>query len=93
MKITLPASQAKKAAVLESLVSNPRPRKQLEKRRVVTTPEEQSEVVTLKGLAFGISSRLDKVKGSRSVKREQHLLHLNLWLLEKIFRSPELKDP
>ena len=53
MKITLPASQAKKAAVLESLVSNPRPRKQLEKRGVVTTPEEQSEVVTLKGLAFG----------------------------------------
>ena len=59
----------------KSLVSNPWPRKQLEKRRVVTTPEEQSEVVTIKGLAFGISSRLEKVKASRSVKREQHLLH------------------
>ena len=42
---------------------------------MVTTPEEQSEVVTIKGLAFGISSRLEKVKASRSVKREQHLLH------------------
>ena len=48
VKTTLPASPAKKAAVLESLVSSPRTRKQLEKRGVVTTPEEQREVAKLK---------------------------------------------
>ena len=48
VKTTLPASPAKKAAVLESLVSGPRTRKQLEKRGVVTTPEEQREVAKLK---------------------------------------------
>ena len=66
VKSTLPASPAKKAAVLESLVSSPRTRKQLEKRGVVTTPEEQREVATLKALASDISSGLAKVKDSGS---------------------------
>ena len=44
VKTTLPASPAKKAAVLESLVSSPSTRKQLEKRGAVTTPEEQRKV-------------------------------------------------
>ena len=66
MKTTLPASPAKKAAVLESLVTSPRTRKQLEKRGVVTTPEEQREVATLKALASDISSGLAKVKDSGS---------------------------
>ena len=66
VKTTLPASPAKKAAVLESLVSGPRTRKQLEKRGVVTTPEEQREVATLKALASDISSGLAKVKDSGS---------------------------
>ena len=66
MKTTLPASPAKKAAVLESLVSSPRTRKQLEKRGVVTTPEEQREVATLKALASDISSGLAKIKDSGS---------------------------
>ena len=66
VKTTLPASPAKKAAVLESLVSSPRTRKQLEKRGVVTTPEEQREVATLKALASDISSGLAKVKDSGS---------------------------
>ena len=56
VKTTFPASPAKKAAVLESLVSSPRTRKQVEKRGAAT----------LKVLASDISSRLAKVKASGS---------------------------
>ena len=78
VKTTLPASPAKKAAVLESLVSSPRTRKQLEKTGVVTTPEEQRGVAKLKALASDISSGLAKViKKSRAKRSLGKLVNLN----------------
>ena len=64
VKTTLPASPAKKAAVLESLVSSLRTRKQLEKRGVVTTPEEQREVEVEVSILLGdgASSNLTVLK-------------------------------
>lgn len=69
MKNTLPGSPVKKAVVLETLVNSPRTRKLLAKRGVVSTPEEQKEVATLKALASDICSRLDGVKDSGSKEK------------------------
>ena len=90
MKTTLPASPAKKAAVLESLVSSPRTRKQLEKRGVVTTPEEQREVAKLKALASDISSGLAKViKKSRAKRSLGKLVNLNEKNISKAIKGRE----
>ena len=90
VKTTLPASPAKKAAVLESLVSSPRTRKQLEKRGVVTTPEEQREVAKLKALASDISSGLAKViKKSRAKRSLGKLVNLNEKNISKAIKRRE----
>ena len=90
MKTTLPASPAKKAAVLESLVSSPRTRKQLEKRGVVTTPEEQRGVAKLKALASDISSGLAKViKKSRAKRSLGKLVNLNEKNISKAIKRRE----
>ena len=89
MKTTLPASPAKKAAVLESLVSSPRTRKQLEKRGVVTTPEEQREVAKLKALASDISSGLAKVKKSRAKRSLGKLVNRNEKNISKAIKLRE----
>ena len=90
VKTTLPASPAKKAAVLESLVSGPRTRKQLEKRGVVTTPEEQREVAKLKALASDISSGLAKViKKSRAKRSLGKLVNLNEKNISKAIKLRE----
>ena len=83
-------SPAKKAAVLESLVSSPRTRKQLEKRGVVTTPEEQREVAKLKALASDISSGLAKViKKSRAKRSLGKLVNLNEKNISKAIKLRE----
>ena len=90
MKTTLPASPAKKAAVLESLVSSPRTRKQLENRGVVTTTEEQREVAKLKALASDISSGLAKViKKSRAKRSLGKLVNLNEKNISKAIKLRE----
>ena len=90
VKTTLPASPAKKAAVLESLVSSPSTRKQLEKRGVVTTPEEQREVAKLKALASDISSGLAKViKKSRAKRSLGKLVNLNEKNISKAIKRRE----
>ena len=90
VKTTLPASPAKKAAVLESLVSSLRTRKQLEKRGVVTTPEEQREVAKLKALASDISSGLAKViKKSRAKRSLGKLVNLNEKNISKAIKLRE----
>ena len=90
VKSTLPASPAKKAAVLESLVSSPRTRKQLEKRGVVTTPEEQRGVAKLKALASDISSGLAKViKKSRAKRSLGKLVNLNEKNISKAIKHRE----
>lgn len=62
----LPETPRKRAKVLEKVCSRPRTRKELVRRGLVTTPEEQKETASLRALAGDISHGLEQVKQSRS---------------------------
>ena len=54
-KEALPQTPVKKVAVVERIVTSPRTRKALEKKGLMTSPEEEKEVVALKAIASDLS--------------------------------------
>ena len=88
VKKTLPSTPVKKVTVLERLVNSPRTRKLLSQRGIVTTPEEQKELTTLRALASDISAGLQEVKSSGSnEKRAAFKAFKSLSFGEKIKNS------
>ena len=60
----------KKAAIFEAVSSSPRTRKILQKKGVITSPEEIKETAALRALAADISEGAEHVKKSRSKDKQ-----------------------